>query len=420
MGRLQIFLVPLGTLGDVAPFLALGKRLTARGHTATLMANPVFGCLAKAAGLAFLDLGRRDDYEAMLRHADLWHPRKGLRVLMAHCVHDAVETLYDMLHARYQPGNTVVVAAGLAFGARLAHEVLGVPLATVHLQPFCLRSLYRSPLLRPSWAATNALPRGAKRVLFRLVDAWLDSVVASPVNRLRARLGLPPVRRILADWWHSPELILGLFPDVFGPWQPDWPRHTVLTGFPYHSETEVQMPSAAEDFLRAGEPPIVCTAGTHMQHAAAFFTAAVDACHRLQRRGIVLTRWPQQLPPRLPDVVRHFDYLPLAQLLPRSAAVVHHGGVGTLAQALAAGIPQLVCPRAWDQTDNAVRLQHLGVAYILWPWQLRGAAMARRLATRLASSSLTTHCKAVADTVRTTTALDRACDAIERLVRHAV
>ena len=74
-----------------------------------------------------------------------------------------------------------------------------------------------------------------------------------------------------------------------------------------------------------------------------------------------LTQYPEQLPARLPNGVRHFNYIPFSTVLPRAAAFVHHGGIGTTAQALAAGVPQLVVPLAHDQPDNAVRIRHLGV-----------------------------------------------------------
>jgi UDP:flavonoid glycosyltransferase YjiC (YdhE family) len=93
----------------------------------------------------------------------------------------------------------------------------------------------------------------------------------------------------------------------------------------------------------------------------------VDACRRLGRRGLLLSRYRDQLPADLPPGVRHFDYVPLSRVLPRAAALVSHGGIGTLSQALAAGIPQLIMPLGFDQFDNAARLGRLGVAATLTP-----------------------------------------------------
>src|SRR5436305_6257835 len=97
-----------------------------------------------------------------------------------------------------------------------------------------------------------------------------------------------------------------------------------------------------------------------MAHGAAFFRAAVRACEGTGARGLLLTRYPGRLPARLPPSVRHVPFAPFRRLLPLCRAVVHHGGVGTTAAALAAGTPQLVLPLAWDQPDNAAPVRRLG------------------------------------------------------------
>jgi UDP:flavonoid glycosyltransferase YjiC (YdhE family) len=61
------------------------------------------------------------------------------------------------------------------------------------------------------------------------------------------------------------------------------------------------------------------------------------ALSRSGQRGILLTQFPEQLPATLPNGVRHFNYVPFSRVLPCAAAFVHHGGIGTTAQALAAG-----------------------------------------------------------------------------------
>src|SRR4029077_17247403 len=117
----------------------------------------------------------------------------------------------------------------------------------------------------------------------------------------------------------------------------------------------------------AAPPPIAFTFGTGMMHGARLFRASIEACERLGARGILLTGFSDQLPAPLPRLVHHCPYASFQKLFPRCAAVVHHGGVGTTAQALAAGVPQLVLPLAWDQPDNAARVKGLGVGDRLSP-----------------------------------------------------
>src|SRR6185436_15283869 len=98
--------------------------------------------------------------------------------------------------------------------------------------------------------------------------------------------------------------------------------------------------------------------------------------------GILLTKYAQQLPAKLPDSIRHFGFLPLSRVLPHMAALVHHGGIGTCAQALAAGVRQLVRPMSFDQFDNSKRLVRLGVAEEISVRKFKGPAIAAAL-TRL-------------------------------------
>ena len=235
-----------------------------------------------------------------------------------------------------------------------------MPLATIQLQPAVFRSLYDTPHLPvappPQWQ-----PRFCRRFVYWLADQLVDRTVAVPLNSFRAQFRLPPVRRVLRDWWLSPQLVLGLFPAWFARPQPDWPTQTLLTGFPlYDGAQATSLPAAVTDFLRAGSPPIVFTPGSAMRHGQSFFRTAVEVCQLLQRRGILLTRYREQLPASLPETVRCFGFVPMGQLLPHCAAMVHHGGIGTTAQGLAAGTPQLIMPMAFDQPDNAMRAVRLG------------------------------------------------------------
>src|SRR5262249_53944037 len=159
-----------------------------------------------------------------------------------------------------------------------------------------------------------------------------------------------PVRGIMSQWWHSPQRVLGLFPPWYGEPQPDWPPQVRLVGFPLYDERGVEeLPGGLADFLATGSPPLVFMPGSANAQAQDFFRAPVEACQRLGRRGLLLPRFPEQLPAPLPPTIRHFNFIPFSQVLPQAAALVHHGGIGTSAQALAAGVPQVVMPLAHDQ-----------------------------------------------------------------------
>jgi UDP:flavonoid glycosyltransferase YjiC (YdhE family) len=414
---MHVLLVPIGSAGDVHPLIGLGAALPARGHAVTAVVSEQFEPLARQIGFETVRFGTTAEFESLSGDPDIWNPRKGVE-LIARMVVDRTPELCRIVRDRARARETVIVAGALAFGARIAQEIDGVPLVTVQLQPVCFRSEFESPILLPWLGDLADWPRPLKRLLFRLANVAMDRIVGPSLNRFRGSLGLAPASQFYDVWWNSPEAIVGFFPEWFARPQPDWPRQLVCAGFPRSDESAVrEMPAAVEDFLTAGPPPVVFTPGSAMRHGASFFDASVSACERLGYRGLLLTPFTAQVPARLPAQVLHADYVPLGQLLPRCRALAHHGGIGTLAQGLAAGVPQLVMPMAYDQPDNAARLRRLGVGRSLRPAGYRGPAVAEALAELTTDAQVAAACARAAELIRAERPLDVACDVVERLAR---
>ncbi|HBI45794.1 MAG TPA: hypothetical protein DDY78_23515 [Planctomycetales bacterium] len=154
-----------------------------------------------------------------------------------------------------------------------------------------------------------------------------------------------------------------------------------MTGFPlYDGRPRADLSPDVLEFCLSGPPPVAFTFGTGMMHTERFFRPALEACRLFGGRGLFLTKHGSQLPSPLPPFIRHCEFAAFQELFPRCAAVVHHGGVGTTAQALAAGTPQLILPLAFDQADNAVRVKRLGAGDWLPPRRWTGSLMATALA----------------------------------------
>ncbi|MBY0526425.1 MAG: glycosyltransferase [Gemmataceae bacterium] len=412
---MKILLAAIGTSGDVDPFVGLGRAMKRRGHRVTLLANRYFERLVERAELEFAPWGDAEEYKTKLNDPDFWDAKRSIPFAFREMFLPAVRPLYQEIVARYEPGETIIAGPPMAIGARLAHDKLGVPLATVLLQPTFIRSVYLVPegyrYLLPRWS-----PIFYRRLWIRFVDRWLDGQFGPQVNAVRAELGLPPVSSGFYEWFRSPQLQIGMFPDWFGTPQPDWPPSLRVTGFPLYDEGGVEAISPeAKEFLDAGSPPVVFTFGTGMRQAKEIFAESVAACRTLGRRGILLTRFKEQLPANLPDGIRHFDYLPFGELLPRVAALVHHGGIGTLAQALAAGIPQLVVPFAYDQPDNAARLERLGVARTVPHDTYAASLVAPALRELLDSPAVASQCRVLAQRLRDARPLEEVAQALEAL-----
>ncbi len=389
---LHVLIAALGSYGDMHPFLGIAKTMRQRGHRVTIIAPAMYQGLVQTLGFEFVAAGSEQMFSRFADNEDLWHPARALGIV-AQGVGELLPIYYREIIQRYVPGQTVLVYSTLAFGGRLAQETHGIPATSIHLSPCVLRSIAKPAYLPPLPVAAWQ-PAWFKRAVYALVDNLiLDPALAPPLNAFRATLGLKPARGIFKDWIHSPDRVIGLFPDWFAPMAPDWPENTALTGFPLYDESDVTpLDPELEAFLATGSPPIAFTPGSAMRHGSAFFKTALEACRLLRRRALLISRHDAHIPTDLPPEVRHVPFAPFGRLLPRCAAIVHHGGIGTSAQGLAAGIPQVVMPMAHDQTDNGALLQRLGVGSVVTVKKFTPHRVARALDRLLHSPAVKAAC----------------------------
>jgi UDP:flavonoid glycosyltransferase YjiC (YdhE family) len=259
----------------------------------------------------------------------------------------------------------------------------------------------------------------AARLLYALVTSAFEQTARPGINLCRANLGMAPLDRV-APWAWSPQCVVGLWPSWLRGPQRDWPKQLRLTGFidyegqPAGSASDV-MPDAA--FL--AERPVLVTAGTAMTNASDFFRAALEAVLALDLPALFVTKFPGQLSAPLPPSVRHLAFAPFAKLLQRCRAIIHHGGIGTAARAVQAGIPQLLMPFSHDQFDNAHLFKRAGVALSLTRHRFTGKAVARRLEKLLSSRDIKDRCQALAALLRGQDPLSETCALIESLAARS-
>jgi rhamnosyltransferase subunit B len=420
--RLNVLLATLGSAGDVHPFIALGSALRARGHRATILTNPFFRDSIEAQGLGFLPVGTIADVESAITDPNLWHPNKGFEVVAKRVIIPSTAEIFRIIE-KHADADTVVAASSIAFGARLAQEKLGLPTASVHLQPTVIRSLVDQGMFG-TLRISRSQPMWFKRALFRFIDwAAIDRLLRQPLNDFRATLGLSPVTRVLARWIHSPQCVIGFFPDWFAPPQSDWPPNVHLVGFPlWDGGAQATLPEAAgeaRDFLAAGDPPVIVTPGSAASTMQGYFVESTAALHGLGLRGMLITNFPGQLPAALPPGIKAFGYLPFSEVLPGAALLVYHGGIGTLAQAIKAGVPQLVVPSAHDQFDNGWRVARLGMGRSLPRSRYRAVRAASEIRAILSDRGMARRSREGSARVDSAAALGRACDLIEGLKQDA-
>ena len=414
---MHYLVMPLGSAGDVHPFIGLGIELKKRGHTVTICTNGYFADLAKRFGLDFIELGTESVFLAGLQSPELWHPFRSFPYLYRNMIEPTIRPQFEIVSQESSKRPTTVLSNCLGFGALNAQDKLGVKVVTVHLQPIMIWSKTSPPKIAgffgPNWFQQR-IYNLAQRIV-------VDPVVRPSLNVYRAELGLEPVNHVMR-WWHSTTLLLCMFPDWFCPMQADWPGPCSQVDFPLWDERENGQESFDAEtqknlvpFLDLGSKPIAFTPGSANLFGKEFFQVACQACELINRRAIFLTRFDEQIPRSLPKSILHVPFAPLSLLLPRCSAFVHHGGIGSASQAMAAGIPQLIRPQAHDQFDNALRIVKAGIGDCLKQIRFTPTVLAHKLQTMIESETIAERCNVVAERMVHRNGLKQAVDVLERL-----
>jgi rhamnosyltransferase subunit B len=385
----KVVLATVGSLGDLHPFIALGRALRDRGLNVVIACAAEYQSKVEAAGVAFHRL--RPGFDEMQR--DLGMDRAQLtrgaiersHFLFRKLVLPYVRTGYeDMMRATADAD--LVLPSSLAFGARLAAERRGIPWIAVILQPMMFLSAYDPPVI-PGAEWLSAVLRRLGPIPTRYALWALKKAVNGlfrPLHVLRTDLGLAPnALNPLFDGQFAEGGAIGLYSRLLGEVQPDYPQPTSIVGFAtFDSESgrAVGLDPALDAFLRSGTAPLVFTVGSLIVNSpGSFYRESLRAARILKRRAVLLVgeQGLGEFAHMGSAEVFVCAYAPHSLLFPRAAAIVHHGGIGTLAQALRSGRPQLIVPHFADQLDNAARAARLGVGRISSPRCYSGASAGR-------------------------------------------
>lgn len=363
---LRIALSTLGSLGDLHPFLEVGRELHRRGHRVTVATSPVYGPRVIGAGLEFLAIPpdyQPNDPDVLDAVLDRW---RGAERLHKEFVFPHMRGALEVFEPLAKDSD-IVVRSVLSYHAGIAAESAGVPWMSMQLSPLCLWSAHEPPLLAPlPWLA--GLPLGPRvhgfllRTMLKVSEPW-----AKPVRRLRAERGLPYHGNPFAQGQFAGVATIAAFSREFYPPQPDWPQGVVQTGFIFHDESG-PLEAGLARFLDAGDPPAVFTLGSTAVHdPGPALSRLVEAACATDRRCVVLVGESRlaDFEPLATDKVFIGGYAPYAALFERAALVVHQGGVGTTAQVMRAGCPHVVMPHCNDQFDNADRVRRLGIGRVI-------------------------------------------------------
>jgi UDP:flavonoid glycosyltransferase YjiC (YdhE family) len=434
----QILLVTIGTLGDVLPFLVIGRHLQQQGLKVTIATHEHYRSKAEAYGLAFEPIADTD-LQQFSSHEHAWHPELGVSVAVDKLLLPMLNPVFELTQRLAPKPDVLTLAHPHALGARIAQDLHNFPMWTLYPSAWLFQSVHARqayPRVKMSstgnpgkvpvrhrlmdWLADRFLGKaelkpgiliGRKRPLwerrlgrsmFRRVS---DDMLAKPVNNLRQRVGLPRIEGVLTDWCHSPQKAVGLFPSWYAKPQTDWPRNHLLSGF-VEARSSAALPEDLQAFLDAGEAPIVFTFGSEKLDNSAAFKAATDTCRGLGMRAVFISADDADVPAEQSGDIFFVRFAPFDALFQHVSCVVHHGGMGTASAALRAGIPQLLVPYSYDQPDNAVRLRGLGVGVTLAPGLFDREHLVAQIRELINCETVQENCRRYAQRIRNDNALE--------------
>lgn len=371
----KILLATMGSSGDVLPFIAIGDALKRIGHEPVIASQGLHRSVVVGNGLAFHPV--RPSVEDLVKHSG-----RSLGELVASGSQDPMH-LVRSVHGPFTPpiyqdvsaaseGAALIVAHNWMMGAIIAAEVKGIPLVRVMVSPLLLQSALDPPetpnvpyRLQPGGADDIAYNRTVQESFRQEIRRQLK-----PIYAFRTGLGLAETSAdFVFDFGRSDfaASVLAAYSPRLAPLADDHPRNAVITGYPYF-DAAIATNSALiplHNFFQNGPPPVILTLGSFVAEASDdFYANGLAACRSLGLRSVLIAGGAEaaRLAPLGGPDTFICAYAPYRAVFDYAAAIVHHGGTGTVGFAMKSGKPQLVVPMLADQVDNARRLVELGIA----------------------------------------------------------
>jgi sterol 3beta-glucosyltransferase len=362
---MRLVIIAMGSRGDVQPYIALGKGLQAAGHSVRLLTHENFEPLVNSYGLEFWPA--RGNVQAIMESPQLREllEKGNFLAITAYTSKASKKAAIDWAEdglAACQGRELIIVGVGGLFVALALAEKLKLPLLQAYVFPFTPTKAFPAILFPPFVAKFGGMVNRLSHDFFRQI-MWQGMRKGDRLARQQV-LGLPA-----APFWglyNSSHLqrypiLYGFSPSIL-PKPADW-QNTCVTGYWFVDEPVGWTPPAALlDFLDRGAPPIHIGFGSMgSRNPEQTADLVLEAIAMTGQRAILQSGWGGLSTTDLPDTVIIVDSISHSWLFPRVAAVVHHGGAGTTAAGLRAGVPTIIVPFFGDQPFWGRQVAELGV-----------------------------------------------------------
>jgi len=394
-------IIALGSAGDIYPLLAIAISLKQSGYNVAFLSSPEMATQAQKYNLPFYPICSAEDLERTLSHPRLWEARAGLGVLWRYLGVPALKPTLTLLKLRllsHPQATHIVLASAIALGARIAREIYHFHLITAYTSPANLRQI-EGPFFIGDVAIPTWFPRKFKSFIWQLLDRHkLDPMIRTGIEKVRQEMKLSPLKGgYLKNWMHSPDTGIALWPrwfdqtKHFGQYQAPLQTGFIFLDLPEDLSLDQTLSQSLENFLATGPSPIVWMPGSAVRDPQAFFEKAVKVSQSLGCRALLLTSDIHYQPTNLPRGCLVHPLVSFTQLLPRCQALVHHGGIGSAAAAIRAGIPQLIIASAFDQFFNGHRIEVLKLGVWCKSTQANSVMLEKKLLQALKLSQQEIH-----------------------------
>jgi rhamnosyltransferase subunit B len=423
---MRIVLNTFGSFGDVHPYLAIALELKKRGHDPLVATAEFYRSKIESVGIAFApvapNIGELLSKPEMIER--IWRPRTGPDFLIRQYLLPALDQSFEDLVSACR-GADLFLSHAAGYAGPVVAEMMKLRWLSIALQPmiflsaFDLPTIAGIPLLNFLYKMSGGVGRAALGFAKGLTAGW-----AKPIHALRKRAGLPASNKNpMFEGQFSPHGTLALFSEHFASPQRDWPPHAHITGFPFYDQAGFGIGAELARFLEEGPPPVLFTLGTSaVMHPESFYEESLKAAAQSGFRAILLVGMSNSLgrANSLPSNVYATDYLPYSLVMPRCAAVVHQGGIGTTSEALRAGKPMVIVPWSYDQPDNAERARKLGVSRTLARSRYNAERIGRELRAVLDDrQGYGRRAATMGDRISAENGIASACDVIEQLATRS-
>jgi UDP:flavonoid glycosyltransferase YjiC (YdhE family) len=414
-GKMRITILSVGTRGDVQPYIALGLGLQQAGHEVRLATHSIFQEFVSSWGLDFAPLaGNPQEWLQQQGEQFMLESQKPIRQF-TRLFRSIVEPILADSWQACQ-GTEAIIYTPLAVAGYHIAEKLGVPAYSSAPQPRSHTRAFPSPLLRPR----GRLGGIYNWLTYSLVQQIFWQSLRKPINQWRQEtLNLPPIpltgpytqnyeQRLPLLYCYSPTVV---------PKPPDWLDQFHVSGYWFlDHRADWQPPADLVKFLAAGSPPVYIGFGSLMgQNPEALTKLVLESLGQAGQRGILLTGWGGLTNADLPDDVFKIESVPFDWLFPQLAAVVHHGGAGTTAAALRAGVPSIILPFLAENFFWGQRVTELGAGPPpISQKQLTAERLATAIRTATSDEIMKASARALGEKIRAEDGVARAVEVFHR------